>query len=259
MASRSSFFTRRLPQLLPNGMGQVHGAPALLEHVGRPVPAVGGFEDHFGVLAGLGQLGRQGDRGRCRCGPSRGSRRPRFAARSRCAAGAGRCRRIVVAVPRESPSVVSGLVWQPQVCFAHLVPGDGRTPVGPSSSIGLDCGRRCSLPRDRSSCSAPGPVRSPVPVTQELRCAPSSHQRPKLAAGKRLLPTIAFVDAGSAPSRPARRAYCGVSVPRMSSAAADSAVRAATACLAVRYPFACCLLRSSPGTDEERALLRLVG
>ena len=43
-------------------MGQVHGAPALLDHVGRPVPAVGGFEDHLGVLAGLGQLGRQGNR-----------------------------------------------------------------------------------------------------------------------------------------------------------------------------------------------------
>ena len=42
-------------------MGQVHVAPALLDHIGGPVPPVGCFQYHLGVLAGLGQLGRQGD------------------------------------------------------------------------------------------------------------------------------------------------------------------------------------------------------
>ena len=43
-------------------MGQVHVAPALLDHIGRPVPAIGRFEDHLGMLTGLGQLGRQDNR-----------------------------------------------------------------------------------------------------------------------------------------------------------------------------------------------------
>jgi hypothetical protein len=34
------------------------------------------------------------------------------------------------------------------------------------------------LSRDRSSCWALEPVRSPELVTRELRCAPSSHQAP---------------------------------------------------------------------------------
>ena len=36
--------------------------PALLDHVSRPVPAIGRFQYHLGMLTGLGQLGRQGDR-----------------------------------------------------------------------------------------------------------------------------------------------------------------------------------------------------
>ena len=99
-----------------------------------------------------------GRRGRCRCGPCRASGLPRCGARSRCAAGAGRCRHTVVAVPRESPSVVSGLVWEPQVCSAHLVPGDGRTPAGSSTWLGPEW-RLSSRSRDRSSCSACGPLR----------------------------------------------------------------------------------------------------
>jgi transposase-like protein len=38
----------------------VHVRPALFEYVGCPVPAVGGFEDHLGMLTGLSQLCRQG-------------------------------------------------------------------------------------------------------------------------------------------------------------------------------------------------------
>ena len=97
-------------------------------------------------------------RGRCRCGPSRGSGLPRCGARSRCAAGAGRCRHTVVAVPRESPSVVSGLVSQPQVCSAHLVPGDGRTPVGSSTWVAA-AWRRSSRSRDAPRARRRGPVR----------------------------------------------------------------------------------------------------
>ena len=62
VASRSSFFTRRLPQLLPSGWARCTVAPALLDHVGGPVPAIGRLQDHLGVLAGLGQLGGQGHR-----------------------------------------------------------------------------------------------------------------------------------------------------------------------------------------------------
>ncbi len=40
-------------------VSQVHLRSALGEHVGRPVPAVGGFQHHLGVLAALGQLGGQ--------------------------------------------------------------------------------------------------------------------------------------------------------------------------------------------------------
>src|ERR1035437_8065581 len=42
----------------------------------------------------------------------------RRAARSRCGAGADRCRHIVLFVPRESPSVVSGL-FRPPKCALH--------------------------------------------------------------------------------------------------------------------------------------------
>ena len=125
-------------------VGQVHVAPALFDHVGRPVPPVGGFEDHLGVLAGLGQFGGQGHRRRCRCGPCRASRRPRCAARSRCAAGAGRCRRTVFAVPRESPSVVPGWFGNPK-CAPHTWSRTtGGLPLGLRlGSVGLGRVPRC--------------------------------------------------------------------------------------------------------------------
>jgi len=95
-----------------------------------------------------------GPPGRCRYGPSRGSPPLRCDARSRCGAGASRCRHTVVGgVPRESPSVVSGLVWEPQVCSPRLVRDGGRFPVG-SSPWWDRSWSRSSLPRESSSCSA---------------------------------------------------------------------------------------------------------
>jgi len=45
-----------LTPVVPERVGQVHGCPALLENVDRPVPAIGGFEHHLGMLTGLGQF-----------------------------------------------------------------------------------------------------------------------------------------------------------------------------------------------------------
>ena len=41
-------------------VGEADAATALVDHVGRPVPPIRCFQDHFGVLTGLGQLGGQG-------------------------------------------------------------------------------------------------------------------------------------------------------------------------------------------------------
>ena len=57
-------------------VGQVDGAPALLDHVGCPVPPVGRLQDHLGVLAGLGQLG--GERHRVVVDANRIEGLPRF-------------------------------------------------------------------------------------------------------------------------------------------------------------------------------------
>ena len=53
-ASRTSFLTRRFPQLFPERMGEVHVGAEVLENIGRPVPAIGGFEDHLGLGPGRG-------------------------------------------------------------------------------------------------------------------------------------------------------------------------------------------------------------
>ena len=39
VASRSSFFTRAVTPVVPERVSQVHGASALVDHVGGPVPA----------------------------------------------------------------------------------------------------------------------------------------------------------------------------------------------------------------------------
>ena len=46
--------------VVPQRVGQVDRGAALLEDVSRPVPAIGGLEDHLRVLSGLGQLDGQG-------------------------------------------------------------------------------------------------------------------------------------------------------------------------------------------------------
>ncbi len=117
-------------------MGQMHRGPALFDHVGRPVPPIGRFQYHLGVLAGLGQLGRQGDG--VVVDADRVERLACLVAAHDHAAPPVQVDAdiLCVAVPRESPSVVSGLVWEPQVCSAHLVPGDGRTPAGSSTWLG---------------------------------------------------------------------------------------------------------------------------
>ncbi len=147
-----------MPPVVAQRMGQVHRGPALLDHISRPVPAIGGFEDHFGVLPGLGQLGRQGHRvvvDADRVEGLAGLVAPHDHAAPPVQVDADI---LLSGVPRESPSVVSGLVWQPQVCSAHLVPIDGRTPAGSSTSVGPEW-RLSSRSCDRSSCSACGPVR----------------------------------------------------------------------------------------------------
>ena len=50
-----------MPPVVAERMGQMHRGPALLDHVSRPVPPIGRFQYHLGVLTGLGQLGCQGD------------------------------------------------------------------------------------------------------------------------------------------------------------------------------------------------------
>ena len=131
-------------------MGQVHGGPALLDYVGRPVPAIGRFQDHFWVLTGLGQLGCQGDgvvvdADRVECLTCLVAAHDHAASPMEVDADI-----LLLLFHRESPSVVSGLVSSPQVCSAHLVPGDGRTPVGTSPWVPIGLGRRSSLPRERA-------------------------------------------------------------------------------------------------------------
>ena len=93
-ASRVSFFTRRLPQLLPSGMGQVDLAAELFEQVGRPVPPVARFKDNLGVLAGGGHRPFEGEQVVVvDLGSPRGSRPRRCAGRSRSGVCAGRYRR----------------------------------------------------------------------------------------------------------------------------------------------------------------------
>ena len=47
-------------QVVPEWVGEVQVRTELVEQVGQPVPAITGFEHHFGVLAGLGDLAREG-------------------------------------------------------------------------------------------------------------------------------------------------------------------------------------------------------
>ena len=143
-----------MPPVVAQRMGQVHRGPALLDHVSRPVPAIGRFEYHLWMLAGLGQLGRQGDgvvvdADRVERLPA--SFRRTITLRRRCRSMPTYC----CCCSTGAPSVVSGLVWEPQVCFAHLVPGDRRTPAGSSIWVG---GLAMILAvKNRSSCSACGP------------------------------------------------------------------------------------------------------
>jgi len=46
--------TRRFPQVVAERVGEVHVGAELLEKIGRPVPAIGGLEDHFGLGPGSG-------------------------------------------------------------------------------------------------------------------------------------------------------------------------------------------------------------
>ena len=48
-----------VPPVVPQGMGQVQPAAALLQHVRGPVPAVASLQDDLRVRAGLGQLQAQ--------------------------------------------------------------------------------------------------------------------------------------------------------------------------------------------------------
>jgi hypothetical protein len=123
------------------------------------------------VLTGLDQLGGQGHRVVVDADSVKGltvpSRRT-ITLRRRCRSMPTYCVVCSTGVSFCRLRVVSS----PQVCSAHLVPGDGRTPAGSSLWIGRSW-PRSSMPRDRSSCSASEPVRSPDLVTLELRCAPS--------------------------------------------------------------------------------------
>ena len=43
-----------VPPVVPERMGEVHVGAEVLENIGRPVPAIGGFEDHLGLGPGSG-------------------------------------------------------------------------------------------------------------------------------------------------------------------------------------------------------------
>jgi hypothetical protein len=45
-------FTRRVPPVVPERIGQMDVGAEVLEQIGGPVPAIGGLEDHLGSLAG---------------------------------------------------------------------------------------------------------------------------------------------------------------------------------------------------------------
>jgi hypothetical protein len=50
------------PALHPQRMRQMNRRAAGLQHIGRPIPAVGGLQHHLRVRPGLGHLARQRDR-----------------------------------------------------------------------------------------------------------------------------------------------------------------------------------------------------
>ena len=53
LASRSSFFTLRLPQLLPSGCARCTFAPSSLSTSAGPIPPIGGLEHNLGCFSCL--------------------------------------------------------------------------------------------------------------------------------------------------------------------------------------------------------------
>ena len=139
-------------------MGQVHIGPALFEHVSGPVPPIGRFEYHLGVLTGLGQLGRQGDR--VVVDADRVERLTCLVAAHDHAASPVQVDADILCLLFHGSLLLSSPGWfrHPKCALAHLVPGDGRTPAGSWTSLGPEW-QLSSWSRDRSSCSACGPVR----------------------------------------------------------------------------------------------------
>ena len=153
-------------------MGQVDVCPAFFEHVSGPVPPVGGFEDHLGALTGLGQLGRQGDGVVVDADRVEGLACP-VAAHDHAASPVQVDADILLLLFHGSLLLSSpGWFGNPK-CALHTWSGaTGGLPL----ALRLGSGRSGDVPRGHPMAPGArraGPCATPVPVTQELRCAPS--------------------------------------------------------------------------------------
>ena len=147
-----------MPPVVAQRMGQVHRGPALLDHISRPVPAIGRFEDHFWMLAGLGQLGRQGDG--VVVDADRLERLTRLVPPHNHAAPPVQVDADVLLLLFHGSLLLSSPGWfgNPK-CALHTW---SRATGGLPRALRSGSGRRGDFPRghaNRSSCSACGPVR----------------------------------------------------------------------------------------------------
>jgi hypothetical protein len=164
-----------MPPVVAQWMGQVHIGPALLDHVSGPVPPIGGFEYHLGVLSGLGQLGRQGDG--VVVDPDRVERLSCLVAPHDHAAAPVQINADILCLLFHGSLLLSSPGWfrHPKCALHTWSRATGGLPLALRLRLGRNGNFPCGhgiVPRARRA----GPCAKPVPVTRELRCAPSLHQ-----------------------------------------------------------------------------------